>query len=44
VHWYGKGVRVGRKVGHVTVYGDDLAELRERAWHAADYIRGDIDE
>lgn len=44
VHWYGKGVRVGRKVGHVTVYGDDPAELRERAWHAADYIRGDIDE
>lgn len=44
VHWYGKGVRVGRKVGHVTVYGDDLADLRQRAWHAADYLRGDIDE
>ncbi|WP_216853710.1 5-(carboxyamino)imidazole ribonucleotide synthase [Phytoactinopolyspora halotolerans] len=44
VHWYGKGVRPGRKVGHVTVYGDDLDSLRERAWHAADYIRGDIDE
>ncbi|NDL57489.1 5-(carboxyamino)imidazole ribonucleotide synthase [Phytoactinopolyspora sp. XMNu-373] len=44
VHWYGKEVRPGRKVGHVTAYGSDLAELRERAWHAADYIRGDIDE
>ncbi len=44
VHWYGKGVRPGRKVGHVTAYGDDLESLRERAWHAADYIRGDIDE
>lgn len=44
VHWYGKGVRPGRKVGHVTAYGSDLASLRERAWHAADYLRGDIDE
>jgi 5-(carboxyamino)imidazole ribonucleotide synthase len=44
VHWYGKGIRAGRKLGHVTVYGDDLASLRERAWHAANYIRGDIDE
>jgi 5-(carboxyamino)imidazole ribonucleotide synthase len=44
VHWYGKGVRPGRKVGHVTAYGSDLESLRERAWHAADYIRGDIDE
>ncbi len=44
VHWYGKNVRPGRKVGHVTTYGSDLASLRERAWHAADYIRGVIDE
>nr|WP_239000721.1 5-(carboxyamino)imidazole ribonucleotide synthase [Jiangella asiatica] len=44
VHWYGKGVRPGRKVGHVTAYGSDLTDLRERAWHAADYIRGVIDE
>ncbi|WP_233507250.1 5-(carboxyamino)imidazole ribonucleotide synthase [Jiangella anatolica] len=44
VHWYGKGVRPGRKVGHVTAYGSDLESLRSRAWHAADYIRGDIDE
>jgi 5-(carboxyamino)imidazole ribonucleotide synthase len=44
VHWYGKDLRPGRKVGHVTVCGDDLDDLRERAWHAADYLKGDIDE
>jgi 5-(carboxyamino)imidazole ribonucleotide synthase len=44
VHWYGKQVRPGRKVGHVTVCGDDLHDLRERAWHAARYLQGDIDE
>jgi len=40
VHMYGKGVRPGRKLGHVTVCGDDLDDLRERARHAADYITG----
>jgi 5-(carboxyamino)imidazole ribonucleotide synthase len=44
VHVYGKQVRPGRKVGHVTVCGDDLAGLLERGRHAADYLRGDIDE
>ena len=44
VHWYGKAVRPGRKVGHVTVCGDDLEDLRARAWHAAHYLQGDIDE
>ena len=44
VHWYGKSVRPGRKVGHVTVCGDDLVDLRDRARHAAAYLRGDIDE
>jgi 5-(carboxyamino)imidazole ribonucleotide synthase len=44
VHWYGKTVRPGRKVGHVTVSGDDLDDLRGRAWHAARYLQGDIDE
>jgi 5-(carboxyamino)imidazole ribonucleotide synthase len=44
VHWYGKAVRPGRKVGHVTVSGDDLDDLRGRAWHAARYLQGDIDE
>jgi 5-(carboxyamino)imidazole ribonucleotide synthase len=42
VHMYGKEVRPGRKVGHVTVTGDDLADLRDRARHAADYISGTI--
>nr|WP_306238909.1 5-(carboxyamino)imidazole ribonucleotide synthase [Ornithinimicrobium cryptoxanthini] len=45
VHLYGKGVRPGRKLGHVTVTGDgDLEELRARARHAADYLQGVIDE
>ncbi len=44
IHVYGKQVRPGRKVGHVTVVGDDLADLQERARHAAAYLRGDADE
>jgi 5-(carboxyamino)imidazole ribonucleotide synthase len=44
VHLYGKGVRPGRKIGHVTVCGNDLADLRERAQHAADYLAGVITE
>ncbi|MFN8097444.1 MAG: 5-(carboxyamino)imidazole ribonucleotide synthase [Dermatophilaceae bacterium] len=44
VHLYGKGVRPGRKIGHVNVSGTDAAELAERAQHAADYIRGVITE
>ncbi len=44
VHVYGKQVRAGRKVGHVTVVGDDLEDLLTRAHHAADYLTGVIDE
>lgn len=44
VHVYGKDLRPGRKVGHVTVYGDDLDDVRSRARHAAAFLRGDIDE
>jgi 5-(carboxyamino)imidazole ribonucleotide synthase len=44
VHLYGKGVRPGRKIGHVNVCGDDLAQLRERAQHAADYLQGVVTE
>ncbi|MGL4744367.1 MAG: 5-(carboxyamino)imidazole ribonucleotide synthase [Dermatophilaceae bacterium] len=44
VHLYGKQVRPGRKIGHVTMCGDDLAQLRERAGHAADYLRGVVTE
>jgi len=44
VHLYGKEVRPGRKVGHVTVVGDDLDDLLARGRHAADYFSGAIDE
>jgi 5-(carboxyamino)imidazole ribonucleotide synthase len=44
VHMYGKDVRPGRKIGHVTVVGDDLDDVRARARHAADFIAGVIDE
>nr|WP_078862431.1 5-(carboxyamino)imidazole ribonucleotide synthase [Streptomyces sp. NRRL F-5123] len=44
IHMYGKDVKPGRKVGHVTAYGTDLRAVRERARHAADYLRGTIDE
>ncbi|WP_461045793.1 5-(carboxyamino)imidazole ribonucleotide synthase [Terrabacter koreensis] len=44
VHVYGKGVRPGRKIGHVNVSSGDLEEARERAGHAADYLRGVITE
>jgi 5-(carboxyamino)imidazole ribonucleotide synthase len=40
VHFYGKEVRPGRKIGHVTALGDDVGDLRQRAGHAADYLRG----
>jgi 5-(carboxyamino)imidazole ribonucleotide synthase len=39
VHLYGKGVRPGRKIGHVTALGDDLAAVRSRAARAAAYLR-----
>jgi 5-(carboxyamino)imidazole ribonucleotide synthase len=42
VHFYGKEVRVGRKIGHVTIVGapgDDVDELRDRARRAASYLR-----
>jgi 5-(carboxyamino)imidazole ribonucleotide synthase len=35
VHLYGKGPRPGRKLGHVTVCGDDANDVRARAWAAA---------
>ncbi len=44
MHLYGKQVRPGRKIGHVTVGGEDLPELRARARHACDYLQGSIDE
>ena len=44
VHLYGKGVRPGRKIGHINVSGRSLDDARARATHAADYIAGAIDE
>ncbi|MFO7243581.1 MAG: 5-(carboxyamino)imidazole ribonucleotide synthase [Actinomycetes bacterium] len=39
VHLYGKEVRAGRKVGHVTVTGDDVDEVCRRAVAAAAIVR-----
>jgi 5-(carboxyamino)imidazole ribonucleotide synthase len=38
VHLYGKDVKPGRKVGHVTALGDDAGALRDRARRAASYL------
>ena len=38
VHLYGKAVKTGRKLGHVTVLGDDLARTIVRARRAADLL------
>jgi len=40
VQLYGKEVKPGRKVGHVTVYGDDVAAVRARARAASDFLEG----
>jgi len=41
IHMYGKAVRPGRKIGHVTAAGVDLERTRERARRAAAYLHGD---
>jgi 5-(carboxyamino)imidazole ribonucleotide synthase len=38
IHLYGKQFRPGRKVGHVTVLGNELDEVRARARSAANYL------
>jgi 5-(carboxyamino)imidazole ribonucleotide synthase len=38
VHLYGKQVRPGRKIGHVTVLGDDMDDVRARAARAARWL------
>ena len=44
LHWYGKGQRPGRKLGHVTALGADLDEVRARATAAARYLAdGEVD-
>ncbi|MEU4636283.1 5-(carboxyamino)imidazole ribonucleotide synthase [Micromonospora chalcea] len=39
VHLYGKQVRPGRKIGHVTVLGNDLEDVRARAGRAARWLQ-----
>ncbi len=39
LHMYGKEPRPGRKIGHVTLTGDDPATLADRARRAASYLR-----
>src|SRR4051794_13432966 len=41
VHLYGKHPRPGRKLGHVTVLGDDVSAARNRARLAVTLLRGD---
>lgn len=43
-HQYKKEVRPGRKIGHVTLLGEDLVELTQEVQHALDYMSGEIDE
>jgi len=38
IHLYGKQVRPGRKIGHVTALGSDLDDTRRRARHAAAWL------
>ena len=41
VHLYGKSPRPGRKLGHVTVLGDDVVAARDRARLAVRTLRGE---
>ena len=43
-HHYKKEVRPGRKIGHVTMVGENLVELTKEVQHALDYMRGEVDE
>jgi 5-(carboxyamino)imidazole ribonucleotide synthase len=44
VHLYGKAVRPGRKVGHVTAVGHDICDLRDRAGRAAAYLSSGVEQ
>jgi len=44
IHQYKKELRPGRKVGHVTLLGNDLLHLCSEITHAVDYLMGAIDE
>ena len=43
-HHYKKEVRPGRKIGHVTMVGENLVELTQEVQHALDYMSGEVDE
>ncbi len=43
-HQYLKEIRPGRKIGHITLIGDDLLHLTQEIEHAVDYMSGAIDE
>ncbi len=40
IHLYGKTSRPGRKLGHITVLGDDVEVARARAWTATELLLG----
>lgn len=44
IHQYRKEVKPGRKIGHVTLLGENLVELTTEVQHAIDYMSGVIDE
>lgn len=43
-HYYGKESKPGRKIGHVTLMGQELLQLRQEVEHALAYLSGEIDE
>lgn len=43
-HHYMKEARPGRKIGHVTLLGQDLIDLIQEVTHALEYMSGEIDE
>ncbi len=40
IHLYGKTARPGRKLGHVTLLGSDVATVRDQAWELARRLHG----
>jgi 5-(carboxyamino)imidazole ribonucleotide synthase len=40
IHLYGKEVKPGRKVGHVTALGVDVQRLSARTLHATEFFAG----
>ncbi len=43
IHLYGKAVRPGRKIGHVTALGHDLAKVRASAARAATWLQEGVE-